>query len=321
VTLKRECGFIAAMDMPMDLPAPGPTAPGAAALGPGLGGSPEILAMLPPLAPRVPLVFASPHSGRAYPPALLEATRLDQTTLRRSEDGFLETLFAEAPLHGAPLLHALFPRVWCDANREAWELDPAMFEDALPDYVNARSARVAAGLGTVARVVATGEPIYRRRLRFAEAAERVATCWEPFHQALGGLLDDTVAQFGLAVLIDCHSMPSVQAQGGAAIRMPDFILGDAHGTACAPALTRRVEALLAAMGYAVRRNDPYAGGFITRHYGRPRARRHALQIEINRALYMDEARVEPGPGLPALARDMGRLMADLAGTDWPALGL
>lgn len=303
------------MDMPV---APQPSAdPGAKAAESGA----DVVAMLPALAPRTPLVFASPHSGRAYPPALLEATRLDHTTLRRSEDGFMETLFADAPLHGAPLLHALFPRVWCDANREAWELDPAMFEDALPDWVNARSARVAAGLGTVARVVATGEPIYRRRLRFAEAAERVATCWEPFHQALAALLDETQARFGFAVLIDCHSMPSVQAHGGGTTRMPDFILGDAHGTACAPALTRRVEALLTDMGYAVRRNDPYAGGFITRHYGRPRARRHALQLEISRALYMDEKRIEPGPGLPALAHDMGRLVAELAATDWPAEGL
>lgn len=309
VTARSGCGLIAAMDMPVS----------GVADAPGLADEP--VAMLPPLAARAPLVFASPHSGRAYPQALLDATRLDSTTLRRSEDSFLDALFADAPLHGAPLLHALFPRVWCDANREAWELDPAMFEGSLPDYVNARSARVAAGLGTIARVVATGEPIYRRRLRFAEAASRVTTCWEPFHRALSGLLDATVAEFGFAILIDCHSMPSVQSNGGAPARMPDFILGDAHGTACAPALTRRAEQLLASMGYAVRRNDPYAGGYITRHYGRPRLRRHALQLEVNRALYMDERRIEPSAGLPALARDMGRLIEGLATADWRAEGL
>jgi N-formylglutamate deformylase len=278
-------------------------------------------AILLPEAPRGPLVFASPHSGRAYPDALLAATRLDPLTLRRSEDSFLETLFAAAPAHGAPLIHALFPRVWCDVNREPWELDPAMFEDRLPDFVNARSPRVAAGLGTIARVVATGEPIYRRRLSFAEAEARVAHCWQPFHAALAGLVEDARATHGLAVLIDCHSMPSVQAAEGRAARMPDFILGDAHGTSCGAGLTRLVEAWLAARGYSVRRNDPYAGGYITRHYGAPRRGVHALQIEISRALYMDEQRIEAAPGLARLGADLGGLVEALCATDWRAEGL
>lgn len=278
----------------------------------------EIIA---PRAPRAPLVFASPHSGRMYPPALLDASRLDALTLRRSEDSFLETLFAAAPRHGAPLIHALFPRVWCDVNRESWELDPAMFDSRLPDWVNARSPRVAAGLGTIARVVATGEPIYRRRLSFAEAEDRIATCWHPFHGALAELVEATRAQFGFAILVDCHSMPSQQAAEGRTARMPDFVLGDAHGTACAPALTRRAETVLGELGYSVRRNDPYAGGYITRHYGAPRRGVHALQIEISRALYMDEQRIEATAGLARLAGDLGTLVAALVDTDWRAEGI
>lgn len=277
--------------------------------------------ILVPEAPRGPLVFASPHSGRDYPPALLAAARLDALTLRRSEDSFLETLFEAAPRYGAPLIHALFPRVWCDANREPWELDPAMFDERLPDWVNARSARVAAGLGTIARVIATGEPIYRRRLSFAEAEARVADCWRPFHAALAGLVEWARGAHGFAILVDCHSMPSVQAADGRPARMPDFVLGDAHGTACSPVLIRRAEELLTGLGYSVRRNDPYAGGYITRHYGRPRHGVHALQLEISRALYMDEQRIEPGPSLGRLRRDLERLVAALAATDWPAAGL
>jgi N-formylglutamate amidohydrolase len=277
--------------------------------------------ILMPDGARGPMVFASPHSGRDYPPVLLEAARLDPLTLRRSEDSFLETLFESAPRHGAPLIHALFPRVWCDVNREAWELDPAMFEDKLPDFVNVRSPRVAAGLGTIARVVATGEPIYRRRLSFAEVEHRIATCWQPFHAALATLVEEARAAHGFAILIDCHSMPSVQAGEGRATRMPDFVLGDAHGTACAAALTGRIEATLTSMGYSVRRNDPYAGGYITRHYGAPRRGVHAIQLEISRALYMDEQRVEPAGSLGRLRQDLERLVGELAGTDWRAGGL
>lgn len=277
--------------------------------------------ILTPAGSRGPLVFASPHSGRAYPDALLAAARLDPLTLRRSEDSFLETLFDAAPRYGAPLIHALFPRVWCDVNREPWELDPAMFDEKLPDWVNARSPRVAAGLGTIARVVATGEPIYRRRLSFAEAERRIATCWQPFHAALAGLVDQAKQMHGFAILIDCHSMPSVQAGDGRAARMPDFVLGDAHGTACSAVLMRRAEALLADLGYSVRRNDPYAGGYITRHYGRPRGNVHALQVEISRALYMDEQRIEPATTLSRLQRDLETFVAELSTTNWSQVGL
>ena len=239
-----------------------------------------------------PLVFASPHSGRDYTPDFLRAARLDPLALRRSEDSFVDELFADAPALGAPLLCAQFPRAWCDANREKWELDPAMFSDPLPAWVNTASARVNAGLGTIARVVASGDAIYRRKLRFADAEHRVRTCWEPYHTALAELLADTWARFGRCLLVDCHSMPSAPSGRD----LPDFVLGDAHGTACAPAITRHVETLLTNLGYRVRRNNPYAGGFTTRHYGHPRDHRHALQIEIARPLYMDEQRFERSAG-------------------------
>ncbi len=259
-----------------------------------------------PLRQTAPLVFASPHSGRHYPAAFVAAARLDALGLRRSEDSFVDELFAEAPAYGAPLLAARFPRAYCDVNREAWELDPAMFEDALPAWVNTTSARVSAGLGTIARVVATGEAIYRERLRFAEAERRVHTCWQPFHDTLAALIDATRASFAACLLVDCHSMP---AAGG---RSADFVLGDAHGTACCPALARAAERVLTDMGYTVRRNDPYAGGFITRHYGRPREQVHALQIEIARGLYMDEARVEPLPRFAAVRHHVNVLIGHLA---------
>jgi len=256
-----------------------------------------------------PLVFASAHSGRDYAPEFVASVRLDPVGLRRSEDSFVDELFAAAPEYGAPLLAATFPRAFCDANREAWELDPAMFEEPLPDWVNTTSARVGAGLGTIARVVASGEAIYRRKLRFAEAEQRVRTCWQPFHDGLQTLIATTRQRFGSCLLIDCHSMPAaVQPPRGGA----DVVLGDAHGTACGPRTVRLVEQVLEGLGYRVRRNDPYAGGFITRHYGRPRERVEALQIEINRSLYMDEGRIEKLPGFARVQRDMATLVGALA---------
>ena len=259
--------------------------------------------------PPVPLVFASPHSGRHYPSAFLAAARLDPLALRRSEDSFVDELFASAPDHGAPLIAATFPRAYCDPNREAWELDPAMFDGALPPWVNTTSARVGAGLGTIARVVASGEAIYRGKLRFAEAEARISECWAPYHAELARLLGETRAHHGACLLIDCHSMPG---HGVASGRAPDFVLGDAHGTACAPRVTRLVETVLTDLGYHVRRNDPYAGGFVTRHYGRPRDAVHALQLELCRSLYMDEARIEKRPGFSTVQAHLSTLSARLA---------
>ena len=260
-----------------------------------------------------PLVFASPHSGRDYSEDFLAATRLDAVALRRSEDAFVDELFAAAPDHGAPLLAARFPRAWCDANREPWELDPSMFDGPLPDWVNSASPRVGAGLGTIARVVATGEPIYRKRLTFGEAEVRVRSSWEPYHAALSALISETRDRFGLCILIDCHSMPTHPPHVS---DPPDFVLGDAHGTACSPHTTRAAETVLRSLGYSVRRNDPYAGGYITRHYGRPRENIHALQIEIARPLYMDEVRILQNVNFPTLKGNLSRFVFEMTKMDW-----
>jgi N-formylglutamate deformylase len=273
--------------------------------------------LMQPDCARVPLVFASPHSGRHYPPDFVAAARLQGLALRRSEDSFVEELFASAPRHGAPLLAATFPRAFCDPNREAWELDPAMFEETLPHWVNTTSARVGAGLGTIARVVASGELIYRRKLRFSEAETRVRDFWQPYHEALAGLVGEARASTGSCLLIDCHSMPALQ--GAADPRRqteqpPDFVLGDAHGTTCRPEVTRFVERILSGFGYVVRRNDPYAGGYVTRFYGRPREGVHALQIEISRGLYMHESTIEKSPGFDRLRAHLDLLIEALAAT-------
>ncbi|MEO5336163.1 MAG: N-formylglutamate amidohydrolase [Magnetospirillum sp. WYHS-4] len=260
-----------------------------------------------------PVVFASPHSGRRYPPEFLAASRLDAVAIRRSEDAFIDDIYGAAPDFGAPLLKAHFPRAYVDPNREAWELDPAMFADPLPDFVNTTSPRVVAGLGTIPRVIANGEAIYRERLRFADARKLIHACYEPYHQALRDLIARTKAKFGCCLLVDCHSMPSVGGPMDAdpGLRRVDMVLGDRFGKSCKPRVIETAESALAGMGYRVRRNDPYAGGFTTRHYGRPAQGVHTLQIEINRALYMDEKNVEPAEGLTALTRDIARLIAIL----------
>ncbi len=271
--------------------------------------------VLEPRLQTVPAVFASPHSGADYPAGFVAASRLDPLALRRSEDSFVDELFAAAPAMGAPLLRARFPRAFLDANREPFELDPGMFADRLPAWVNTRSPRVAAGLGTVARVVASGADIYRRKLRFAEALQRVNACYRPYHAALAGLVERTQAQFGLCLLIDCHSMPSVggPADADSGRRRVDIVLGDCHGTSCDRRLTEHVRRSLARRGYAVRRNVPYAGAYTTRHYGAPQRGVHALQIEINRALYMDEETFRKSPGFAGLAGDLAATIGDLAG--------
>jgi N-formylglutamate deformylase len=294
------------MDLPLDL---------TASLPPAVAEPPPYL-LTRPARQTVPLVFASPHSGRLYPEAFVAAARLDPVALRKSEDGFVDELFAAAPGHGAPLLAATFPRVFCDVNREPWELDPGMFDGPLPAWVNTASPRVGAGLGTIARVVATGEAVYRHKLTFAEAEDRIRRFWQPYHAALAALIAETRAEFGHCLLIDCHSMPTHPAQ---AASPPDFVLGDAHGTACAPRATRMVEESLLQLGYRVRRNDPYAGGYVTRHYGRPREGVHALQVEIARPLYMDEQRIERLPRMRALVDDLTRLIGRMAASDWSIL--
>ena len=278
--------------------------------------------LLAPAEQTAPVVFASPHSGRDYPPEFIAASRLNVVSLRRSEDAFMDEIFAAAPDFGAPLLCARFPRAYVDANREAFELDPAMFTDPLPDYVNTRSPRIAAGLGTIARVVNDGEDIYHEPLRFEDALGRIEALYRPYHKALQGLLQATQERFGGCLLVDCHSMPSGQLApelgAGDGNKPADMVLGDCFGTSSAPAVTDIAKAALEASGFTVALNKPYAGGFTTRHYGRPREGVHVLQVEINRALYMDEKLVRRGPGLPDLKCRLGPLMRALADID-PAI--
>lgn len=232
----------------------------------------------------VPFLFASPHSGRSYPASLLENTRLDATTLRRSEDAFVDELFAGVVKLGAPLLAAQFPRAFLDVNRASSELDAAMFNAPLTVPVDAPSPRVTAGLGVIPRIVRDGAEIYRGKLDRREADARISQLYQPYHQALAKLLEETHARFGTAVLIDCHSMPS-------ALSVPDIVLGDRYGASAAPALTTRAEMAFAREGFSVTRNTPYAGGHTTVLHGRPAAGCHTLQIEVNRALYLDEEKI------------------------------
>ena len=269
--------------------------------------------------PPTPLVFASPHSGRWYPDDMMAASALDAQTIRRSEDALVDDLIEAAPDLGAALLSARFARAYIDLNREAFELDPGMFSDELPDFARARTARVAAGLGAIARVVSEGQEIYARKLTFAEARRRIEGAHRPYHAALERLIAEAHRTHGFAILIDWHSMPAAAARTGGRDRACDFVLGDRFGAACAGMLTQRVERELEAMGYRVARNTPYAGGYTTEHYGRPSRRTHALQIEINRALYLDEAKLTPTAGFERLQADMARLIQALTAADWSAL--
>ncbi|MEX0839145.1 MAG: N-formylglutamate amidohydrolase [Parvibaculum sp.] len=260
---------------------------------------------------RIPFVFSSPHSGRHYPASFVAASNLDALTLRRSEDSFVEKLFAGAVELGAPLLQARFPRAYLDANREPYELDPSMFTEPLPPHVNTRSLRVAGGLGTIARVVSDSTEIYRAPLSYAEAEERIRRLYMPFHEALRDLLESTLKSFGCAILIDCHSMPSSTGPKDERPRA-DVVLGDRYGTSCVTAVSETIEITLRQLGYAVSRNKPYAGGFITEHYGNPAAGLHAIQLEFNRALYMDERRFERSANFGRLAADLETLADRLA---------
>ncbi len=260
-----------------------------------------------------PIIFNSPHSGADYHPDFIASSALDKATLRRSEDAFVDELFAHATETGAPLVRALFPRAFLDVNREAFELDPTMFAEPLPAHVNTRSMRVAGGLGTIARVVSDGKPIYREKLSFTEATARIEAYYHPYHAALEQLLARTRRQFGCVLLIDCHSMPSQSVYAtGKDGRKPEIILGDRYGTSCSGDITAIVSDILRELGYAVIHNNPYAGGFITDHYGRPAMKQHALQIEINRALYMDERRILKHRGFAKLQRDLSHMIGELA---------
>lgn len=271
----------------------------------------ELFEVLEPASQRIPFVFNSPHSGRSYPQAFLDQSRLDALAIRRSEDHYVDELFQNAMFLGAPMLLAHFPRAFLDVNREPYELDPRMFDGPVPPHANISSMRVAGGLGTVPRLVAENMEIYRGRFPVEEALARIETIYKPYHATLRKLIARTHVQFGLSVLIDCHSMPGNVLLPGSAQR-PDFIIGDRYGTSAAAELSRMAVDLLQQLGYTVARNKPYAGGFITEHYGRPSRGLHALQIEINRGLYVDEATLVRKPGFGALVADLTSFIASLA---------
>lgn len=270
----------------------------------------------PPLtvaAPRVqtaPFVFCSPHSGRVYTQQFLARSRLDALALRKSEDCYVDELLAGVAGLGVPLIAARFPRAYIDVNREPYELDPDLFEGPLPAFANTQSVRVVGGLGTIARIVADNEEIYRGRLPVTVALERIDRLYKPFHATLAGLLEETRRRFGIAILIDCHSMPSapIGQPGGS---RPDFVLGDRFGASCDIKLTRFLKETLTAAGHEVHVNRPYAGGFITEHYGRPGRGLHTLQLEINRGLYLNETTFERTIGFPRLAQTLTRVFARL----------
>ena len=258
------------------------------------------------------VVFASPHSGRDYPTGFLRASLLDERTIRSSEDAFVDTLLDGVPALGAPLIAATVPRAWLDLNRAADELDPALIEGA---RLAAHNPRVASGLGVIPRVVAAGRVIYRGKISRAEAEARIDGYWRPYHDCLRGLMDSARAEFGEAVLIDVHSMPheAMDCVAGTGLRRPEIVLGDRFGTAAAAQVTERVEAAFARAGLRTVRNTPFAGAYITQTYGQPARGFHAIQVEIDRALYMNEREIRPNGNFMSFRRQLQSVLAEIVG--------
>ena len=267
--------------------------------------------IIEPAAWRAPIIFNSPHSGSVYPDEFLKVSRIDLAGLRRSEDSFMDELIAGLSHLGFPTVSVNFPRSYVDVNREPYELDPRMFSGRLPSFANTRSMRVAGGLGTIPRVVGDGQEIYGERIAVDDALARIEQLYKPYHRALRRLVTKAHRDFGAAILVDCHSMPSMAGSRDERPRA-DIVLGDRYGTSCVALVADTVEAALQEAGYSVSRNKPYAGGFITEHYGNPPAGLHAIQLEINRALYMDERRYEPIAAFSRLAADLETLADRLA---------
>ncbi len=263
------------------------------------------------------VIFASPHSGREYPAAFLRTAVLDEHEIRSSEDAYVDHLFSAAARYGAPFLAAGAPRAYVDLNRAPEELDPALIEGIRRA---AHNPRIASGLGVIPRVVANGRAIYRGKLGLDEVHMRLNRVWRPYHDTMQALIDESHSAFGEAILIDCHSMPhealdSVVPAGGG---RPDVVLGDRFGAAAANSVVERIEAALTSAGLKVVRNTPFAGAYITQHYGRPSQRQHVVQIEIDRALYMDERRVEPHAGYEAFRKVLEGAIAEIAAIGRPA---
>jgi N-formylglutamate amidohydrolase len=283
------------------------------------GEQPPPFEVLEPADWRAPIIFNSPHSGSVYPYDFLSASRIDLPTLRRSEDSFMDELITDLSGRGFPTVRVNFPRSYVDVNREPYELDPRMFSGRLPSFANTRSMRVAGGLGTIPRVVGDGQEIYRERLSVDDALSRIEAFYKPYHRALRRLINKVHQAFGTVVVVDCHSMPSIGVSRDEP-RRPDVVIGDRYGTSCAPLLPDTVENTMSRLGYSVGRNKPYAGGFITEHYGNPAAGLHAIQLELNRAIYMDERRREKGPRFAQVAADFAALADALATVPFGDLG-
>jgi N-formylglutamate amidohydrolase len=275
--------------------------------------------IMEPAAWRAPIIFNSPHSGSVYPKEFLKTSRIDLTTLRRSEDSFMDELIGGLSHRGFPVVLVNFPRSYVDVNREPYELDPRMFSGRLPSFANTRSMRVAGGLGTIPRVVGDGQEIYRERLSVDDALARIEALYKPYHRELRRLINKAHQAFGTVVVVDCHSMPSVGVSRDEP-RRPDVVIGDRYGTSCAPLLPDMVEQTMSALGYSVGRNKPYAGGFITEHYGNPASGLHTIQLELNRAIYMDERRRERGARFAQVVADFAMLAESLAAVPLGNLG-
>ena len=257
------------------------------------------------------VIFSSPHSGREYAADFLASSQLGALQLRSSEDAYVDRLFARAPLNGAPLIAARAPRAFIDLNRAADELDPAVIEGVARA---AHNPRISSGLGVIPRVVAGGRSIYSGKITLAEAERRLQTHWRPYHAALQALFDETHAEFGEAILIDCHSMPheAIDAHARPGQPKPEVVLGDRFGAAASREVVDQIESAFVTAGFRVVRNSPFAGAYIAQHYGRPLSRKHVVQVEIDRALYLDEARVEPLPGFSAFCVKMNRVISEIA---------
>ena len=268
---------------------------------------------------RAPIIFNSPHSGSVYPAEFLSASRIDVVALRRSEDSFMDELIVGLSDRGFPVMRVHFPRSYVDVNREPYELDPRMFTGRLPSFANTRSMRVAGGLGTIPRVVGDGQEIYRERLDVDDALARIETLYKPYHRGLRRLINKAHQAFGTAIVVDCHSMPSIGISRDEP-RRPDVVIGDRYGTSCAGVLVDVVESTFGRLGYSLGRNKPYAGGFITEHYGNPASGLHAIQIELNRAIYMDERRRERTARFDQIAADFTVLADALAAVPLTGLG-
>lgn len=257
------------------------------------------------------VVFASPHSGRNYHGAFLDGSILDEREIRSSEDAFVDQLFSFAPSAGAPLLLAGAPRAYVDLNRAPDELDPALIAGLRR---SAHNPRIASGLGVIPRVVAGGKPIYSGKMTLSEAHDRISTYWRPYHDTLQRLLDQSHRAFNEAILIDCHSMPheAIEGIGPSGSPRPDIVLGDRFGAAASSQVMGRIEAAFVGAGLRVARNMPFAGAYITQAYGRPSRRQHTVQIEIDRALYMDEARVEPNANFEPFRNLLAQVIEEIA---------